>query len=61
MNAADMELGSWSNQIQPYQWYIHGDGKTSRYLGLSADFKNPASDDGKGMRISIVCPFLCAS
>ena len=47
-------IGSWSNQLEPYQWYIHGDGVTSRYLALSPEFKNPASNDGKGIRISIV-------
>ncbi|RHZ73138.1 hypothetical protein CDV55_108835 [Aspergillus turcosus] len=45
---------SWSNQIPPYQWYIHGSQPTPHYLGLSPDFKNPASKaDAQGIRITI--------
>lgn len=48
--------GSWSNQIEPYQWYIHGSGATTDYLALSPEYKNPADKaDAKGIRISIVC------
>jgi hypothetical protein len=47
--------GSWSNQIQPWQWYIHGSGSTSEYLGLSASYKNPAdTSDALGLRTTIV-------
>ncbi|RAL08806.1 glycoside hydrolase family 131 protein [Aspergillus homomorphus CBS 101889] len=50
----DFDDWSWSNQIEPWQWYIHGTGKTSDYLGLSTDFKNPAdTSDAQGVRISI--------
>ena len=50
-----MALGSWSNQIEPFQWYIHGSEETSRYLELSSEFKNPADKaDAKGIRITIV-------
>ncbi|KAF9889533.1 hypothetical protein FE257_007243 [Aspergillus nanangensis] len=49
-----LDTWSWSNQIEPYQWYIHGSGATSKYLELSEDFKNPADEaDAKGIRISI--------
>ncbi|RHZ63769.1 glycoside hydrolase family 131 protein [Aspergillus thermomutatus] len=49
--------GSWSNQIPPYQWYIHGSQPTSHYLGLSSNFKNPADKaDAQGIRITIVLP-----
>ncbi|KAJ5762685.1 hypothetical protein N7533_001366 [Penicillium manginii] len=45
---------SWSNQIGDYQWYIHGNGQTSDYLGLSEGFKNPADkSDDQGIRITI--------
>ncbi|PLB51045.1 hypothetical protein P170DRAFT_355312 [Aspergillus steynii IBT 23096] len=45
---------SWSNQIEPFQWYIHGSEETSHYLELSSEFKNPADKaDAKGIRISI--------
>lgn len=47
--------GSWSNQIGDWQWYIHGTADTDTYLGLSADYKNPAdSRDAQGIRITIV-------
>ncbi|PYI34968.1 hypothetical protein BP00DRAFT_335582 [Aspergillus indologenus CBS 114.80] len=50
----DFDDWSWSNQIEPWQWYIHGTGNTSDYLGLSTDFKNPAdTSDSQGLRISI--------
>ncbi|KAL5364453.1 hypothetical protein BJX96DRAFT_187795 [Aspergillus floccosus] len=45
---------SWSNQIEPYQWYIHGSGATSDYLALSPEYKNPADEaEAKGIRITI--------
>ncbi|TPR02096.1 hypothetical protein CAN33_0042595 [Aspergillus niger] len=47
---ADFDEWSWSNQIAPWQWYIHGDGKTSEYLALSSDYKNPAASDAQGLR-----------
>ncbi|PYH48705.1 glycoside hydrolase family 131 protein [Aspergillus saccharolyticus JOP 1030-1] len=51
---ADFDDWSWSNQIEPWQWYIYGTGNTSEYLGLSTDFKNPAdTSDAQGLRISI--------
>ncbi|GFF54194.1 hypothetical protein IFM46972_09964 [Aspergillus udagawae] len=50
----DFDKWSWSNQIEPWQWYIHGSGKTTEYLGLSPDFKNPAdTSDAQGVRITI--------
>ncbi|KAL1981932.1 hypothetical protein VTN96DRAFT_1996 [Rasamsonia emersonii] len=54
VTVADFDLWSWSNQIEPWQWYIHGSGPTSEYLGLSPDFKNPAdTSDAQGIRITI--------
>ncbi|GLB06207.1 hypothetical protein AtubIFM57258_001504 [Aspergillus tubingensis] len=47
---ADFDEWSWSNQIAPWQWYIHGDGETSEYLALSSDYKNPAASDAQGLR-----------
>ncbi|RHZ63546.1 hypothetical protein CDV55_103486 [Aspergillus turcosus] len=50
----DFDDWSWSNQIEPWQWYIHGSGKTTEYLGLSPDYKNPAdTSDAQGLRITI--------
>jgi hypothetical protein len=48
--------GSFSNEIEPWQWYIHGNASTSRYLEVSSDFKNPAdTTDAQGIKITIVC------
>ncbi|KAH7351028.1 hypothetical protein BKA65DRAFT_583206 [Rhexocercosporidium sp. MPI-PUGE-AT-0058] len=44
---------SWSNQKGPYQWYIHGTGATSKYISTSASYKNPASSDALGLKLTI--------
>ncbi|KAB8217581.1 hypothetical protein BDV33DRAFT_232744 [Aspergillus novoparasiticus] len=49
----DIDKWSWSNQVGAWQWYIHGSGKTSEYLGVSPEFKNPAAADAQGLRITI--------
>ncbi|KAJ1705461.1 hypothetical protein AFGD_003716 [Aspergillus flavus] len=49
----DIDKWSWSNQAGAWQWYIHGSGKTSEYLGISPEFKNPAAADAQGLRITI--------
>ncbi|KNG83920.1 hypothetical protein ANOM_008337 [Aspergillus nomiae NRRL 13137] len=49
----DIDKWSWSNQVGAWQWYIHGSGKTSEYLGVSSEFKNPAAADAQGLRITI--------
>ncbi|KAE8397592.1 hypothetical protein BDV37DRAFT_276811 [Aspergillus pseudonomiae] len=49
----DIDKWSWSNQVGAWQWYIHGSGKTSQYLGVSSEFKNPAAADAQGLRITI--------
>ncbi|TDL22203.1 hypothetical protein BD410DRAFT_821374 [Rickenella mellea] len=51
---ANFDKWSWSNQIPPYQWYIHGSGPTSEYLALSPSYKNPAdTSDAQGIKITI--------
>ncbi|KAG8860821.1 hypothetical protein FRB96_003554 [Tulasnella sp. 330] len=51
---ADFDLWSWSNEIAPYQWYIHGPGATSEYLAVSPSYKNPAdTSDAQGIKITI--------
>ncbi|EPS31630.1 hypothetical protein PDE_06585 [Penicillium oxalicum 114-2] len=51
---ADFDKWSFSNPVGAWQWYIHGKGQTSDYLGLSKSFKNPAdTSDAQGLRISI--------
>jgi len=45
---------SFSNEIAPWQWYIHGPGATSEYLALSSSYKNPAdTSDAQGIKITI--------
>ncbi|RDW74521.1 glycoside hydrolase family 131 protein [Aspergillus mulundensis] len=47
---------SWSSQIPPYQWYIHGTESTSHYLSLSDTFKNPNSTlvgDEQGLKTTL--------
>ncbi|RDB18011.1 hypothetical protein Hypma_000695 [Hypsizygus marmoreus] len=52
--AADFDKWSWSNQVGPYQWYIHGSQPTSRYLALSPSYKNPAhATENNGLKLSI--------
>ncbi|KUM57247.1 hypothetical protein ACN42_g9941 [Penicillium freii] len=51
---ADINKWSWSNQVGAWQWYIHGNASTDKYLGLSPDHKNPAdTSDAQGIRITI--------
>lgn len=53
-SASDLDNWSWSNQVGPYQWYIHGDGETTEYVNLSSDYKNPAdSASTQGAKISL--------
>jgi len=52
--SATFDQWSWSNQIAPWQWYIHGSAATSEYLGVSSSFKNPAdTTDAQGLRTTI--------
>ncbi|KAM7222383.1 hypothetical protein V8F06_002161 [Rhypophila decipiens] len=40
-SAADLNKWSWSNQVGPYQYYIHGSGNVDKYIQLSSAHKNP--------------------
>lgn len=40
-SAKDLLTWSWSNQVGPYQYYIHGSGSIDKYVSLSAGYKNP--------------------
>lgn len=54
LGASDFDKWSWANQVGAYQWYIHGTNPTSRYLGLSADYKNPAhTSESRGLKLTI--------
>src|SRR4051812_47448875 len=46
-SAKDLNTWSWSNQVGPYQYYIHGSGAVDKYIQLSADHKNPADTKSK--------------
>ncbi|KAJ2930896.1 hypothetical protein H1R20_g6194, partial [Candolleomyces eurysporus] len=53
-SSADFDKWSWSNQVEPYQWYIHGSQPTSRYLALDAAYKNPAhTSELRGLKLTI--------
>ncbi|KAK1509200.1 uncharacterized protein CCOS01_15716 [Colletotrichum costaricense] len=53
-SATDLDKWSWSSQVGPYQYYIHGSGATTDYVNLSSDFKNPADTGSKqGAKISL--------
>ena len=40
-SSSDLNKWSWSNQVGPYQYYIHGSGTVEKYVNLSPDYKNP--------------------
>ena len=40
-SASDLNKWSWSNQVGPYQYYIHGSGSVDKYISLSESYKNP--------------------
>jgi len=51
---ANFDKWSFSNEIAPWQWYIHGPGATSEYLALSPSYKNPAdTSEAQGIKITI--------
>lgn len=45
--ASDLNDWSWSNQVGPYQYYIHGSETVDKYIALSPSFKNPADTSSK--------------
>lgn len=51
LTVASLADWSWSNQVGPYQWYIHGDADTSKYLDFSADAAGPGAT--KGAKITL--------
>ncbi|KAF2436105.1 hypothetical protein EJ08DRAFT_685015 [Tothia fuscella] len=57
-SSKELDKWSWSNQVGPYQYYIHGDKKDAsggtKYVELSPNYKNPAdSSSAKGVKITI--------
>ncbi|KAK2607058.1 hypothetical protein N8I77_005767 [Diaporthe amygdali] len=52
--SADLNNWSWSNQVGPYQYYIHGSGAVTEYVNLSPSYKNPADSASKqGAKITL--------
>ncbi|KAL2168307.1 hypothetical protein VTG60DRAFT_172 [Thermothelomyces hinnuleus] len=53
-SSQDLNKWSWSNQVGPYQYYIHGSGTVDRYINLSPEYKNPAdSGSRQGARFTL--------
>ncbi|KAL9616476.1 MAG: hypothetical protein Q9160_008671 [Pyrenula sp. 1 TL-2023] len=53
-SSSDLNNWSWSNQVGPYQYYIHGSSPITSYVNLSPSYKNPADTTSKqGVKISI--------
>ncbi|KAF2101953.1 hypothetical protein NA57DRAFT_17427, partial [Rhizodiscina lignyota] len=53
-SSEDLTKWSFSNEVGPYQYYIHGDGNVTEYVNLNRDFKNPADEaSSKGVKITI--------
>jgi hypothetical protein len=53
-SSVDLNKWSWSSQVGPYQYYIHGSGAVQKYVNLSPDFKNPADAASKqGVKITL--------
>jgi hypothetical protein len=46
-SSKDLNTWSWSNQVGPYQYYIHGSAAVEKYVNLSPDYKNPADTVSK--------------
>jgi hypothetical protein len=51
--SADFDKWTWSNLVGEYQWYIHGSQPTSHYLNLASTYKNPASSEKQGLKLTI--------
>ncbi|KAK2000022.1 hypothetical protein LX36DRAFT_603893 [Colletotrichum falcatum] len=53
-SSTDLNKWSWSNQVGPYQYYIHGSGDVAKYVNLSPSYKNPSDGASKqGVKITL--------
>jgi hypothetical protein len=50
---ADFDKWSWSNLVGEYQNYIHGSAGTAAFLALDPSYKNPASKESHGLKLTI--------
>ena len=54
MKLIPLSSGLWSNQVRPYQYYIHGSGPVTEYVNLATSYKNPADTASRqGVKIAI--------
>jgi hypothetical protein len=52
--SSDLNNWSWSNQVGPYQYYIHGSSAVTAYVNFSPSYKNPADTGStKGAKITL--------
>jgi hypothetical protein len=53
-SSADLNNWSWTSQVRPYQYYIHGSGAVTSHANLLPDCKDPADIASKqGAKIAI--------
>jgi hypothetical protein len=53
-SSSDLNNWSWSNEVGPYQYYIHGSSPVTAYVNLSPSYKNPADGGSKqGAKITL--------
>lgn len=53
-SSTDLNNWSWSNEVGPYQYYIHGSSAVTAYVNLSPSYKNPADTGSKqGAKITL--------
>ncbi|TAQ86694.1 hypothetical protein B7494_g4988 [Chlorociboria aeruginascens] len=53
-SSEDLNNWSWSDEVGPYQYYIHGSEAVTSYVNLSPSYKNPAdSGSTQGVKITL--------
>ncbi|TVY16044.1 hypothetical protein LARI1_G004922 [Lachnellula arida] len=53
-SSSELDSWSWSNQVGPYQYYIHGSENATSYVNLDPTFKNPADTvSTQGVKITL--------
>ncbi|KUI73729.1 putative endo-beta-1,4-glucanase D [Cytospora mali] len=53
-SSTDLNNWSWSNEVGPYQYYIHGSENVTEYVNLSPSYKNPAdTSSSQGVKITL--------
>jgi len=53
-SSTDLNNWSWSSEVGPYQYYIHGSETVTSYVNLSPSYKNPAdSGSTQGVKITL--------